>query len=158
MAITVRKANPEEADVLAAMVGELLSEIMQVTRAPAFRFELSQTKAQARALMAQGTYTVFVAIDTSLQAYLGFVACYEGCALYTEGVFGVISEFYVRAGFRSRGIGRGLLCAVRGMAASRGWTRLEVTTPPLPEFAKALGFYESEGFGVTGGRKLRLLL
>lgn len=39
---------------------------------------------------------------------------------------------------------------------SRGWTRLEVTTPPLPQFDKTLAFYERQGFANTGGRKLKL--
>jgi hypothetical protein len=42
--------------------------------------------------------------------------------------------------------------------ASRGWTRVEVTTPPLPQFEKTLAFYEREGFAITGGRKLKRAL
>lgn len=41
---------------------------------------------------------------------------------------------------------------------SRGWTRLEVTTPPLPQFDKTLAFYERQGFAISGGRKLKLTL
>ena len=41
---------------------------------------------------------------------------------------------------------------------SRGWTRLEVTTPPFPQFDKTLAFYEQDGFAITGGRKLKLAL
>jgi hypothetical protein len=41
---------------------------------------------------------------------------------------------------------------------ARGWKRLEVTTPPLPQFEKTLAFYEREGFAITGGRKLKVLL
>jgi len=39
-----------------------------------------------------------------------------------------------------------------------GWTRLEVTTPPLPQFDKTLAFYTREGFSITGGRKLKVVL
>jgi hypothetical protein len=42
--------------------------------------------------------------------------------------------------------------------SSRGWKRLEVTTPPLPQFDKTLSFYEREEFAITGGRKLKVLL
>ncbi len=140
------------------MVGELLSEIMQTISTPAFHFDLSETIARACSFMTRETYIVFVATDPATQAYLGFVACYEGCALYAEGVFGVIAELYVRPDFRSCGIGRELLKALKERAAARAWTRLEVTTPPLPEFARALRFYETEGFAVTGGRKLKLPL
>jgi hypothetical protein len=33
-----------------------------------------------------------------------------------------------------------------------------VTTPPLPEFDRALRFYERQGCAVTSGRKLKLVL
>jgi len=48
--------------------------------------------------------------------------------------------------------------AARAFGASKGWTRLEVTTPPLPAFERTLAFYEREGFAITGGRKLKTLL
>ncbi len=38
----------------------------------------------------------------------------------------------------------------------QGWKQLEVTTPPLPEFARTLQFYRENSFQITGGRKLRL--
>jgi hypothetical protein len=40
----------------------------------------------------------------------------------------------------------------------RGWRRLEVTTHPLPQFDRTLAFYQREGFGLSGGRKLKLEL
>ena len=48
-----------------------------------------------------------------------------------------------------------LLDAVRAHGREAGWSRLEVTTPPLPAFERTLAFYEREGFAVAGGRKLR---
>ena len=33
--------------------------------------------------------------------------------------------------------------------------RLEVTTPPLPEFERTLSFYETNNFEISGGRKLK---
>jgi len=44
------------------------------------------------------------------------------------------------------------------LGATLGWKRLEVTTPPLPQFDNTLAFYEREGFAITGGRKLKLAL
>lgn len=101
----VYKAKPEEADVIAAMAGELLSEIMRTSSPPAFHFDRSETMARARAFLTRETYIVFVATDSASEVDLGFVACRDGCALYAEGVFAVISEFYVRSNFRSCGIG-----------------------------------------------------
>jgi hypothetical protein len=46
----------------------------------------------------------------------------------------------------------------KAFGSSRGWKRLEVTTPPLPQFDKTLSFYERVGFEITGGRKLKVLL
>jgi hypothetical protein len=36
------------------------------------------------------------------------------------------------------------------------WTRLEVTTPPLPQFDRALAFYQRGGFGISGVRKMKV--
>jgi hypothetical protein len=46
----------------------------------------------------------------------------------------------------------------KAFGAARGWKRLEVAAPPLPEFGRTLVFYERQGFSVAGGRKLRILL
>ena len=45
--------------------------------------------------------------------------------------------------------------AAASFAFEKGWSRIEVTTPPLPEFGRTLRFYEANGFSVTGGRKLK---
>ena len=44
----------------------------------------------------------------------------------------------------------------QSLSTSRGWTRLEVTTPPLPQFDRTLAFYEREGFAISGGCKLKI--
>lgn len=62
----------------------------------------------------------------------------------------------MRLSHRGAGVGKRLIAQARGLALSRGWRRLEVTTPPLPQFDWTLAFYEREGFAITGGRKLKL--
>ena len=62
---------------------------------------------------------------------------------------------YVRPAYRSNGIGKELINKLREFANSKNWTRLEVTTPPLPQFDETLAFYEREGFEISGGRKLK---
>jgi N-acetylglutamate synthase-like GNAT family acetyltransferase len=52
-------------------------------------------------------------------------------------------------------IGERLVQECKQFAVEMGWTRLEVTTPPLPEFDHTLRFYENRGFAITGGRKLK---
>jgi len=154
---TIRAATAEDAAAVAAMVDELLSEIMQTIGVQAFDVASAETAARLRHFIGTGRYAVFVAIEGG-RGPVGFIALYESCALYAGGVFGTIPELYVRPGFRSLGIGQGLLEAARQFGKSRGWTRLEVTTPPLPEFDRTLAFYEQEGFAVTGGRKMKTLL
>ena len=91
-------------------------------------------------------------------APVGFITLYEGHALYAEGAFGTIPELFVRSEFRSQHVGQRLVEQAKTFANSRGWKRLEVTTPPLPQFDKTLAFYEREAFTITGGRKLKVVL
>lgn len=51
-----------------------------------------------------------------------------------------------------------LIQSVKDFADEKGWKRLEVTTPPLPQFDATLSFYEREGFEISGGRKLKTVL
>ncbi len=136
------------------MVGELLGEIMNAIGVQAFNFDLDETTTRLRDFLDQEKYFVFVARDAHHQA-VGFIAIYESYALYAEGAFGTIPELYVRSDRRSSGVGTQLLSRAKSFGESRGWRRLEVTTPPLPQFQKTLAFYEREGFTITGGRKLK---
>jgi len=149
----VQRATTGDAPRVAGLVGELLAEITQAVGVSAFQFELAKSNAEAHRLIAAGGYIVFLAACE--REPVGLVTLYESYALYAEGTFGTIAEFYVRPAYRSAGIGRRLAAAARDFGAERGWTRLEVTTPPLPIFERTLAFYEREGFAVTGGRKLK---
>jgi hypothetical protein len=51
-----------------------------------------------------------------------------------------------------------LLSEAKRLGQEKGWTRLEVITPPLPQFDRTMAFYEREGFSISGGRKLKLEL
>ena len=139
------------------MVGELLKEIMLAIGEQAFNFDVAETVSRLGDFLDRGKYFVFVARSAQGEA-AGFIALYESYALYAEGVFGAIPELYVRPEFRNRGLGLRLVSEAKSFGAVRSWKRLEVTTPPLPQFQGALEFYEREGFAVTGGRKLKVLL
>jgi GNAT superfamily N-acetyltransferase len=153
-AVTIEKAIASDAAEIAAMVGELLGEITDVVGAPVFSFDLAATTNRLRDFIECKKYFVLVARhDNSI---VGFITLYEGCALYAGGSFGVIPELYVRPPYRSKNVGRHLVSDAKRFGGSRGWSRLEVTTPPLPHFEKSLAFYEREGFSVTGGRKLKV--
>lgn len=154
--IIVERAGVDDASMVAALVGELLAEITEAVGVAAFKFELAKSKAAARRLIEAGSYVAFLARRDG--EAVGLISLYESYALYAEGTFGTIAELYVRPDFRGAGVGRLLAAAARDFGAERGWTRLEVTTPPLPAFDRTLAFYEREGFTVTGGRKLKALL
>lgn len=139
------------------MVGELLAEIMNAINVQAFDFDLEETTARLKDFLDREKYFVFVARNDSEDA-IGFVALYESHALYAEGAFGTIPELYVRPEFRSKDVGLRLISKAKSFGTSRGWKRLEVTTPPLPQFDKTLAFYEREGFAISGGRKLKVTL
>lgn len=154
----ITRALPEDASAIAAMVGELLAEIMTKVGVRSFDFHLEDTRKRAEAFIEQQRYVVFLASAADPSRHAGFIALAESCALYAEGSFGTIPEFFVRPEFRGAGVGRALISAARQYGAGQGWKRLEVTTPPLPQFERSLRFYEREGFAITGGRKLKRLL
>ena len=156
MACLIKPATPDDAPVLAALVGALLQEIMDTLGSAEFHFSLDEATTRAEDFLERKRYFAFIAWEDG-QA-VGLVCLYESHALYAEGDFGTISEFYVCPSYRSRGIGHLLLDEARKLGASKGWKRLEVTTPPLPLFQRTLAFYEKHGFAVAGGRKLKSLL
>lgn len=154
---TIRRATLSDAPEVAAMVGELLDQIMGAIGVQAFHFDLAETTSRLADFLGREKYFVFVA-ECGQAGLAGFVSLYESHALYAEGSFGTIPELYVRPGHRKHGLGRALLTAARSFGAARNWKRLEVTTPPLPQFDRTLAFYEREGFSITGGRKLKVAL
>jgi GNAT superfamily N-acetyltransferase len=155
--IAIGRATADHSHEIAVMVGELLSEITNAIGVQAFNFDLEETTKRLKDFLDREQYFVFVARNDGRNA-VGFVALYESHALYAEGTFGTIPELYVRPEYRSNHVGLRLMSEARSFGTSRGWKRLEVTTPPLPHFDRTLAFYEREGFAVTGGRKLKLAL
>lgn len=155
--IAIYQAGPDDAPEVAAMAGELLDEIMRTIGVQAFNFSLDETTARLKDFIEQENYFVFVA-KTGETGAVGFIALTESHALYAEGAFGTIPELYVRPAFRSQNVGLRLVEQAKAFGHSRGWKRLEVTTPPLPQFDKTLAFYERERFAIAGGRKLKVLL
>ena len=154
MAIQIVQARPEDADTVVTLVGELLQEIMVAVKDKVFVFRHDDTVVRACSWLKDGLYTVLLAYKGSEP--VGFLALYQSYALYTEGEYGTIPEFYVRPPYRSQGIGTALLMEAKGIGRLKGWTRLEVTTPPLPQFDRTLAFYQQQGFSISGGRKLKV--
>lgn len=141
---------------LSLMVGELLNEIMVKIDDKAFNFDQADTTKRIEDLIDRDKYWVFIAKDLKSGDNIGFVSMYESFALYSEGAYGTMPELYVRPNWRSKSIGNKLLNTVSDFAKSKNWHRVEVTTPPLPEFDRTLAFYQRNGFEISGGRKLKI--
>ena len=94
---------------------------------------------------------VFIARDRSGKA-LGLITIAVSSAIYAEGTFGVINELYVLPQLRSASIGKVLLDETKLFAASKGWTRLEVTATSEQINPRSARFYEREGFEESGLR------
>lgn len=153
MKVQITQANSQDSLELSIMTGELLHEIMDKINIKAFNFNQEETQNRAKELLSKGVYFVLIAKDE--EEYLGFISMYESYALYAEGAYGTIPELYVREKYRSLNIGKLLLKNAKKFSTSKDWKRLEVTTPPLPEFQRTLSFYENNKFEVSGGRKMK---
>jgi GNAT superfamily N-acetyltransferase len=140
MQLRIDHAQPDDAPIIAQMVGELLREIMAMVGTSVFGFYQEETEGRARSWMIDGKYSVLLARDADQGEPLGFLALYESVALYAEGSFGTIPELFVRPAYRSNGVGAALLSEAKRMGQAKGWRRLEVTTPPLPQFDRTLVF------------------
>ncbi len=151
--INIEPATPADAETISQMVKALLEEIMSASGAAHFPVDYAATVARSRDFLHSGGYVVLLAREEN--AAVGFIALTETRSLYAGGAFGIIPEFYVSPEWRSRKVGALLLDAAREHGRARGWMRLEVTTPPLPEFKRTLNFYQDNGFTVAGGRKLK---
>ncbi len=104
MILRIDHAQPDDAPIIAQMVGELLREITAMVRTSVFGFHQEETEARARSWIMDGKYSVLQARDGVQPEPLGFLALHESFALYTEGAFGTIPEFYVRQAYRSQGV------------------------------------------------------
>lgn len=156
--INVLPISNKNYHTLSKMVGELLSEIKDAIEEKAFKYDQHETEQNAKELIESGKYWVFMAQDKSSGEFIGFISLYESYALYSEGAYGTIAELYVAPEWRSNNIGSKLLKSAIDFAGIKSWNRLEVTTPPLPEFSRTLKFYESNKFKISGGRKLMVSL
>lgn len=156
--IRIRKASEQDIPALTEMASKLLQEIQLATHDLDLDFDVEPlpVRRHLEDLLERGSYRVLVADSGSEQ--IGFAGLFEGHALYAGGALGTITELFVKPQWREKGVGRQLLAGIFELARRQGWRRVEVTTPPLPEFERIMHFYQCEGFAVTGGRKLRRLM
>lgn len=150
----IQRAGADDALAVATLVGELLAEIVNLVGVQVFDFDRVEASVRLKDYIEREKYFAFIARSGNMDV-AGVISLYESYAAYSGGTFGTIPELYVRPEQRARGLGLRLVSEAKAFAAARGWTRLEVTTPPLPQFARTLAFYEREGFAISGGRKLK---
>lgn len=145
-----------QSDDVAKLAVCLINEIIERTGVKHFNVDVPLTMNLCEDYLSDGFYHILGAFDGDKIA--GFCAVCESRSLYAEGVFGVIQEFYVMPEYRSKDVGKSLLQELTDLAKDKAWTRLEVCTPPVPEFDRTVEFYRSNGFEITGGYKMKCIL
>lgn len=88
---------------------------------------------------------------------IGVITFHECAAIYAGGIFGEISELYVKPTFRSCQVGELLVNSEIEQSSANGWKRLEVCSPPPTEFKRTIHFYEKNGFKNTGARLRKII-
>lgn len=152
--ISVRRATVDDAAAISELADALLSEIMAAIGVNAFDSDPAAIRDQLCQSIPRNQHVVLLVEKSG--APVGFAALSPAFAMYTNGSYGIITELFVLPTQRSQSIGKCLVQECKSFAAEMGWNRLEVTTPPLPEFDRTLRFYEDRGFEITGGRKLQI--
>lgn len=94
-------------------------------------------------------FQVFVARDES-GGVAALATLSESFAIYANGNYGVIDEMYVAPAFRSQGLGKRLVDAIKAVGREKGWSRIDVTAPEGEGWDRTRRFYEREGFSFTG--------
>lgn len=152
--IQIIKCSLDDYELIDDLFKKLINEIIVKTTGDSNLFRITDTREIYKQGLQQGLYSVFKAIDEKQQV-IGFISICESFSLYADGRFGIIQELYVLEEYRSMSAGEKLLTFAINYGEEKGWKRLEVCTPPLPEFERSLGFYQKNGFVITGGKKLK---
>ena len=106
----------------------------------------------ATLLASEPRYFALLAFTPETEEPVGLLTLAQSFATYAAGYFGIVQELYVVPEMRSRRVGRALLERAREIAVERNWTRLEVTGPLDPGFARSIAFYRAYGFENSGPR------
>lgn len=85
MQLRIDHAQPDDAPIIAQMVGELLHEIMAMVGTSVFGFYQEETEARVRSWMVDGKYSVLLARDADRGEPLGFLALHESLLCMRKG-------------------------------------------------------------------------
>lgn len=141
--ITFKIADEADTHAVSALLAALFEEVGHTPTAD----EIAEIFLQ---IDSDDFHSTLLALDEDGDP-VGILTLVESLALYAGGRIGVINELYVAPDYRSEGVGKMLLDEAKDLAETRGWVRLEVTTPG-EDYAKTLRFYEREGFMPIGPR------
>ena len=134
----------------------LTQEIIERTGVQQFDVDVALATDLCEQYIENGQYHVLAAqYDGDI---IGFGALCESHSLYAEGSFGIVQEFYVLPEYRSQNVGQRLIDELVNFAKNKKWTRLELCTPPVPEFERSVAFYKDNGFEITGGYKMKRIM
>lgn len=134
----------------------LTEEIIERTGTPHFDINTELAEELCRTFISQNQYYVIAAFQQD--HVIGFGALCESYALYAEGKFAILQEFFVLPDFRSQRVGYELIEEIKKFAIQKKWKRIELCTPPLPEFERTVSFYKENGFERTGGYKMKYVI
>lgn len=152
----VKIVDDKSADEIAKLAVCLTNEIIERTGIKHFVVDVPLATQLCKSYMKNGQYTVVAAYKKG--EIIGFGTLCESHSLYAEGAFGIIQEFYVMPKYRSHTIGQQLIERIVSLAKDNGWKRLELCTPPVPEFNRTVAFYQANNFEITGGYKMKRVI
>ncbi len=148
----VRKAELKDAKMIAELLSTFGDEIFDITGAV-----INTDKELIVKLFDENLGEKFEAFVYEKDSeVIGFITFCESFSMYAKGEYYTVTELYVDRNYRSQNIGKKLLDTVIELAKKEKKLRLELTTPPLPEFQKSLDFYLQNGFEISGGKKVKL--
>ena len=156
MEINFREATFKDSEIIGSLVVNLTAEICELTNTQHFDIDLKDTIQRCNELIRDGHYAAIIGVHEGNP--IAVVTMTETYALYAGGKIGVIQEFYVSPEFRASGVGSMLIEQVKDYGHKHNWSCIELCTPPLPEFAHTLNFYQKNGLSPVGGRKMRQAL
>ncbi|MGO1118512.1 N-acetyltransferase family protein [Rhodovibrionaceae bacterium A322] len=148
--IVVRAAGPSDSAAIAALVYQLLSEIM-----PADKLRTKdELQAAALELWDKGPGFAAYLAETQEGEAVGVLTLTEMCAIFALGCFGEVTELYVTPQWRSARVGEKLLDQAVEHAKAQNWTRLELTAPDetADGAQRAYAFYNRIGYEAAGPR------
>ncbi len=148
--------DKSHSDEIAALAVCLMNEIIERTGSKHFKVDVPSAYSLCENYISNGLYHIMAPFDED--KVIGFGAICESRSLYAKGAFGIIQEFYIMPEYRSKGVGKSLITEIIKYSKARGWKRLELSTPQLPEFDRTVEFYQSNGFEITAGCKMKYVI